>query len=319
MAKLADVATGNALISGGVGVAPSWGKIGISTHVSGLGTGVATFLGTPSSANLAAAVTDETGSGALVFATAPTFTTSITGTVSGTYFSQTIGRSDHPGSPPYFNAVANYQGANSAGSPIPYQQITNVVDVETAGAESGHTCFATYQAGVVGNRFCFGAGVAVGNILTPGSGSLLAAASIKSQGATDGIGYATGAGGTVTQATSKATAVTLNTVTGTITLNNAALAAATIVSFTLNDSAIASTDYIGTAHESGGTTGAYSINCRATGAGTAACDVRNNTAGSLSEAIVIRFWVHKSVNSWLLDGDTPANDNALLDGVRKYA
>jgi len=48
----------------------------ISTGVSGLGTGVATFLATPSSANLAAAVTDETGSGALVFGTSPTFTTS---------------------------------------------------------------------------------------------------------------------------------------------------------------------------------------------------------------------------------------------------
>jgi len=44
LSKLADVATGNALISGGVGVAPSWGKIGISTHVSGLGTNVATAL-----------------------------------------------------------------------------------------------------------------------------------------------------------------------------------------------------------------------------------------------------------------------------------
>jgi hypothetical protein len=44
----------------------------ISTGVSGLGTGVATFLGTPSSANLASAVTDETGSGSLVFATSPT-------------------------------------------------------------------------------------------------------------------------------------------------------------------------------------------------------------------------------------------------------
>lgn len=47
----------------------------ISTGVSGLGAGVATFLGTPSSANLASAVTDETGSGALVFATSPTLTT----------------------------------------------------------------------------------------------------------------------------------------------------------------------------------------------------------------------------------------------------
>ena len=44
----------------------------ISTGVSGLGTGVATFLGTPSSANLASAVTDETGSGSLVFGTSPT-------------------------------------------------------------------------------------------------------------------------------------------------------------------------------------------------------------------------------------------------------
>jgi hypothetical protein len=86
LSKLADVATGNAIISGGVGVAPSYGKIGLTTHVSGtlpvanggtgitsFGAGVATFLGTPSSANLAAAVTDETGSGALVFATTPTF------------------------------------------------------------------------------------------------------------------------------------------------------------------------------------------------------------------------------------------------------
>jgi hypothetical protein len=44
----------------------------ISTGVSGLGSGVATFLATPSSANLAAAVTDETGTGALVFGTSPT-------------------------------------------------------------------------------------------------------------------------------------------------------------------------------------------------------------------------------------------------------
>lgn len=57
----------------------------ISTGVSGLGTGVATFLATPSSANLAAAVTDETGTGLLVFGTAPTFASTITvGTASGT-------------------------------------------------------------------------------------------------------------------------------------------------------------------------------------------------------------------------------------------
>lgn len=50
----------------------------ISTGVSGLGSNVATFLATPSSANLLAAVTDETGTGALVFGTSPTFTTGAT-------------------------------------------------------------------------------------------------------------------------------------------------------------------------------------------------------------------------------------------------
>ena len=53
----------------------------VATGVSGLGAGVATFLATPSSANLATAVTGETGSGALVFATSPTLVTPLLGTV----------------------------------------------------------------------------------------------------------------------------------------------------------------------------------------------------------------------------------------------
>ena len=57
----------------------------ISTGVSGLGTGAATFLSTPSSANFAALLTDETGTGAAVFATSPTFVTPALGTpASGT-------------------------------------------------------------------------------------------------------------------------------------------------------------------------------------------------------------------------------------------
>jgi len=56
----------------------------ISTGVSGLGTGVATFLATPTAANLAATVTDETGSGSLVFATSPTLTTPTLGVATAT-------------------------------------------------------------------------------------------------------------------------------------------------------------------------------------------------------------------------------------------
>ncbi|TIW97186.1 MAG: hypothetical protein E5V45_17205 [Mesorhizobium sp.] len=110
------------------------------------------------------------------------------------------------------------------------------------------------------------------------------------------MGYATGAGGTVTQATSKSTGVTLNKITGQITMNNAALAAGTIVSFVLTNSAIAATDILVLNHISAGTPGSYSLNARAA-AGSATIDVRNNTAGSLSEAIVISYAVVKAVTA----------------------
>jgi hypothetical protein len=57
-------------------------SVAVSTGVSGLGSGVATFLATPSSANLISAVTDETGTGSLVFATSPTLVTPVLGTPS---------------------------------------------------------------------------------------------------------------------------------------------------------------------------------------------------------------------------------------------
>jgi hypothetical protein len=63
----------------------------ISTGVSGLGSGVATFLGTPSSANLAAAVSDETGTGALVFANSPTLVTPALGTPSSATLTNATG------------------------------------------------------------------------------------------------------------------------------------------------------------------------------------------------------------------------------------
>lgn len=62
------------------GITVAVASVPVSTGVSGLGTGVATFLATPTSANLASAITDETGSGAAVFGTSPTFVTPALGT-----------------------------------------------------------------------------------------------------------------------------------------------------------------------------------------------------------------------------------------------
>ena len=113
---------------------------------------------------------------------------------------------------------------------------------------------------------------------------------------TAGFGYGTGAGGTVTQATSKATGATLSKVCGAITTDAAALAAGTIVSFVLTNTAIAVTDVLVLNHISGGTVGSYTLNAQCA-AGSATINIRNNTAGSLAEALVIQFVVVKGVNA----------------------
>jgi hypothetical protein len=111
---------------------------------------------------------------------------------------------------------------------------------------------------------------------------------------TDKAGYITGEGGTVAQSSSKSTTVTLNKKCGQITMNGAALAAATTVSFTLTNSTIAATDLLVLNHVSGGTAGSYLLNAQA-GAGSASINVRNVNGSSLSEAIVIGFAVVKAV------------------------
>jgi hypothetical protein len=72
--------TGGALGTPASGTLTNCTGLPVGTGVSGLGTGVATFLATPSAANLASAVTEETGSGNLVFATSPTLVTPVLGT-----------------------------------------------------------------------------------------------------------------------------------------------------------------------------------------------------------------------------------------------
>ena len=111
----------------------------------------------------------------------------------------------------------------------------------------------------------------------------------------DAIGYATGAGGAVTQLTSKATGVTLNKASGQITLTNASLAAASSVSFTLTNSVIAATDVVAVTIASGATADAYIVTVTATAAGSCRIQVRNNSAGALGEALVLNFAILKAV------------------------
>ena len=102
------------------------------------------------------------------------------------------------------------------------------------------------------------------------------------------LGYSTDAQGAVTQLTDKSTGVTLNKSSGQITMNNAALGATTNVTFTLTNSLIGVKDVL-VLNVYGGTSGSYNVWVSGLAEGSATITVRNITAGSLSEAIVINF------------------------------
>ena len=106
------------------------------------------------------------------------------------------------------------------------------------------------------------------------------------------IGYSAAAQGSVTQLTSKSTAVTLNKSAGQITMNNAALAGNTAASFTLNNSLISANDTIIVCISSvttGSTAGAYTSYVSNMTTGSASITLRNLSGTSYSEAVVINF------------------------------
>jgi hypothetical protein len=106
------------------------------------------------------------------------------------------------------------------------------------------------------------------------------------------LGYSAAAQGAVTQATDKSTGVTLNKSAGRITMNNAALAGNTAVSFTLTNNLISANDTIIVCVSSvttGSTAGAYTSYVSNLSAGSASITLRNLSATSYSEAVIINF------------------------------
>lgn len=109
---------------------------------------------------------------------------------------------------------------------------------------------------------------------------------------TEQLGYATSAQGTVTQATDKATGVTLNKSAGRITMNNAALAGGAVVSFILTNSLISTNDVVivnVSSNTTGSAAGAYTTYVSYMSAGTCLISLRNLSATSYSEAVIINY------------------------------
>lgn len=148
--------------------------------------------------------------------------------------------------------------------------------------------------------------VTLAKIVTAGANNTFLARSTSGVGnyeavdtTTTGLGFYTGAGGTVLQGSGsgKATAFTLDKMCGQITIDDDSLAHQTVVSATWTNSKIAATDVVIINHKSGGTVGVYTFNVSC-GAGTATLYIRNNqTSGTLSEALVLSFVVIKGVTA----------------------
>lgn len=116
-------------------------------------------------------------------------------------------------------------------------------------------------------------------------------------GSVSALGYGPSSGGAITQATSKTTGVTLNTLSGQITMNNAALGSGSTAAFTLTNSVIAATDTVIVNIGSGATSGAYRLAVTAVAASSCRIEVTNGSGGSLSEAVVVNFTVLKGSSS----------------------
>jgi hypothetical protein len=317
LSKLADVATGNALISGGVGVAPSYGKIGLTTHVSGTlpvasgGTGVTTA---PAAAAVLLGYTSTaTAAGTTVLTNASSQYQLFTGSTTQTI---TLPVTSTLGTGWSFHIVNNSTGSltvNSSGG--------NLVATIIAGLSAMITCIGTtlttaadWEAGftdfqsltgtgavVLGTGPTITAGALNGTVgaTTPSTGAfttVTASTSVLSTGA-GGIGYATGAGVAVTQLSSRTTAAptTGAKTSGAVTLFTTTAVVGTYFSFTVPNTAIAITDTVVVTVR--GATNTYVAFVTAIVAATSFQITMASVAGTASDTPIVNFTIIKGVSA----------------------
>ena len=244
------------------------------------GSGVQNWLSIPSSDNLRAAVTDETGTGSLVFATSPNLVTPVLGTPTSGTLTNCTGLPVTTGISGLAANVAAFLATPSS---------ANLAAALTDETGTGANVFANTPTLVTPNiGAATGISLAVSGAVS--GASVASTGAVTSSGAS-GVGYATGAGGTVTQGTSRTTGVTINKTCGSITLFSAA-GSATPATFTVTNSTVAAGDVIILNQKSG--TDLYDLKVTAVAAGSFNITF-NTTGGTTTEQPVFNFAVIKAV------------------------
>ena len=244
--------------------------------------GIQAFLANPTSANLRAAMTDETGTGSLVFATSPTLISPALGTptalvgtnITGTAAGLTAG-----------NVTTN---ANLTGAITSVGNATSLGSFTSANLASA----LTDETGTGANVFANTPTLVTPNIGAATGTSLAVTGSLRSSG-TAGVGYSTGAGGVVIQGTSRTTGVTINKITGQITLFSAAGTTAA-TTFTVTNSTVNTTDAIILTQHTG--TDLYDLMVTKTTLGSFDITFRT-TGGTTTEQPIFNFAVIKGTDS----------------------
>lgn len=280
-----------------------------SSGITGTASTVAAFDSSGVATNLT-----ESGTGNVARTTSPVFTTpnigSATGSISGN--AGTVTTNANLTGPVTSSGNATTITANAVttttinAAAVTYAKIQNVAALSVFGRSANSAGVGaditgtTNQALVVngaGTGLGFGS-VALLGVATGTSLALTDFLTVSGAASGNGIGYATGAGGTVTQITSKATGVTINKMTGRITTINSALLAGAQVTFVVSNSLVNQTDNVIVTHCNASASGSgYCLQTVNIQGGGFSITITNLTSGSLSEAIAINFAVIKGATS----------------------